>query len=131
MRWVVSMPPGAGSERSIRTMSGDVSSARSTALAGIVGLADDLEVGLAAEDVGDAHPEQGVVVDDEDPRPFSEVPAIRTPAPSFGPAVIVTAHVLSSAPVAPSWGSRAGRRCRRPVAIECPGERRSARLARA
>src|SRR5437867_2101228 len=31
IRWVVSMPPGAGSERSIRMMSGDVSRARSTA----------------------------------------------------------------------------------------------------
>ena len=37
--------------------------------AGIVGLGDDLEVGFAAQDVGDPHPEEGVVVDDEDPRP--------------------------------------------------------------
>ena len=72
---------------------------------GIVGLADDLEVRLRPEDVGDAHPEQGVVVDDQDPRPFPEVPAVRTAPTSLGAAVVHRAHLLSSTPVARSLGS--------------------------
>ena len=67
IRWVVSMPPGRG-QREVhqddvgRRLEGAVDGAPR-----ILGLGDDLEVRLATEDVGDAHPEQGVVVDDEDP----------------------------------------------------------------
>ena len=96
IRWVVSMPPGAGSERSMRMMSGDVSRARSIARPAVVGLADDLEVGLALEDVADADAEQGVVVDDQDRGPFPVRSSIGAAPSAFWSAI---AHQLvSSAP---------------------------------
>ena len=58
-------------------MFGDVSSARSIARPAVVRLADDLEVGLALEDVADPDPEEGVVVDDQDPRPLAVAPVDR------------------------------------------------------
>ena len=104
IRWVVSMPPGDGSDRSIRMMSGEVSSARSIALRAILRLADDLEVGLATEDVGDADPEQGVVVDDEDPRRSRRAsrrsgPPRRRSGPLYSIALIRSPLLPSAGPV--------------------------------
>ena len=50
-------------------MLGEVMPDISSADAAIGRLADDVEVALAAQDVRDAHAEQRVVVDDEDPDP--------------------------------------------------------------
>ena len=69
-------------------MSGEVSRARSMARSRVVRLGDDLEVGLVAEDVGDPHPEQGVVVDDEDPRDLVEGTPVGTAASALWPAVV-------------------------------------------
>ena len=67
-------------------MSGEVSSAAIDAPRGVVGLADDVEVGLALEDVGDADAEQGVVVDDEDPDPLVDwLPPVGPPRRRSGP----------------------------------------------
>ena len=85
-------------------MSGDVSRARSIAPRESSASADDLEVGLPAEDVGDPHPEEGVIVDDEDPRDLVERSTIGTAAAAIGPAVISCAHMLSSPPTAGSVG---------------------------
>ena len=50
---------------------------RGERLAARAGLADDLDVVLELEDVADAAPEQGVAVDDDDPRlPGSAVAAL-------------------------------------------------------
>ena len=64
----------------------------------VVGLADDLEVRLAAEDVGDPDPEQGMVVDDQDPRRLARIAAIRATSSPIRAAVIDVAHSFSFAP---------------------------------
>ena len=85
-------------------MSGDVSRARSIAPRESSASRNDLEVGLPAEDVGDPHPKEGVIVDHEDARDLVESSAIRTAPAAIGPAVILCSHLLSSPPAAGSVG---------------------------
>ena len=62
----------------------------------VVGLADDLEVRLAPEDVGDADPEEGVVVDDQDLRPLAVPRPIGAAAPAFRSRIAHQAGLLCS-----------------------------------
>src|SRR6266508_59681 len=64
--------------------------------AAVVGLTGDLEVGLLLEDVADADPEQGMVVDDEDLCLLADGPPVGSTPPPLGPAVVHRAHLLSS-----------------------------------
>src|SRR6185295_2862176 len=65
----------------------------------VVRLGDDREVGLTTEDIGDAHPEQGVIVDDEDLRDVVGGAPVRAATSALGPAVFHR-HELFSPPVA-------------------------------
>ena len=98
MRCVVSMPPGAGSDRSSRTMSGLISTAMRERVAAVLGLADDVEVRLALEDLAHAHAEQRVVVDEQDLGPLLRVAPVRTAAPAIRSRVVGFHHgqLLSS-----------------------------------
>src|SRR6185437_12263162 len=62
------------------------------------GLADHVEVAFAAQDVRDAHAEEGVVVDDQDPDPVGGYPAAASLA-----ALSLGRHQLSS-PASPGIG---------------------------
>src|SRR4029077_13654517 len=62
--------------------------------AGVLGLAHDLHVRFLREDLGDAHPEQDVVVDDQD----SDL-LFAEPPPPLWAAVLHRTHVVSSAPL--------------------------------
>ena len=62
----------------------------------VVGLADDLEVGLPFEDVADPDPEQGVVVDDQDLRPLPVSASIRSAAAAFRSRISSSAGLLCS-----------------------------------
>ena len=111
------MPPGAGSERSMRTMSGDVSSARSTAL----------RASSASPTISKSGSRPRMLAMPTRNRAWSSTIRIRVRLaersdgpgrPAAGPArCSPCAHLLSSLPSRRPSGSRAGRRCRRPVAI--------------
>ena len=92
IRCVVSMPPGARQREVHEDDVGRRLEARSIALAAVVRLADDLEVLSPREDLGDAHAEEDMVVDDEDPRSLHV-----SPPPALRPGVLHRAHVLSFA----------------------------------
>jgi hypothetical protein len=61
-------------------------------VAAVFGFADDVEVGLAFQDLAHPDPEQGVVVDQQDLGPLIGVSAVRA-APSAVGALVVGCHV--------------------------------------
>ena len=80
-------------------MSGDVSSARSIALRASSASPTTSKSGSRAEDVGDADPEQGVVVDDEDPRRLAGARRSGPPRRRSGPPYSIA---LICSPLLPS-----------------------------
>ena len=94
-------------------MSGDSSTRQVEGAAAVLGLADDLEVRLALEDVAHAHAEQGVVVDERgsvvfSPRPRDRArpvadPGRRSPSHSFA---LLSAAGIASRTTVPAVGPR-------------------------
>ncbi len=131
IRWVVSMPPGDGSDRSIRTMSGDVSSARSTAL----------RESSASPTTSRSGSRSRILAIPTRNSAWSSTTRIRVSSPAArrsgpprrrsGPPYSIAVIRSPLFPFGPPSGSRAGPRYRRPVEIVRRSERRSALLAHA
>ena len=60
----------------------------------ILGLADDVEVRLALEDLAHAHAEQRVVVDEQDLGPLLGIASVGPAAPAIGPGVVGSVHFV-------------------------------------